>query len=125
MARVKVDFFTLDEAHEEYVMYLVEEGPWLPDDMPLRLSALQERIYSAVDVAIDGHLGKEHPESMGMKVRIQVDLHDDAPPDIETLVRRLSDHIAKNPEYLADVAKSPYLRGLRVVVKRPGEGRPS
>lgn len=123
--QVTVNFFTLDKQHDEYVMYLVEEGPWLEAQLPKRLSELQERIYGAVDVAVDGHLAKEHPESSGMGVRIQVDLHGDAPPQAQDLVGRLADRISKDPEYAADIAKSPYIRQLRIVVKRLGEERPN
>jgi hypothetical protein len=123
--RVTVDFFTLDKRHDEYVMYLVEEGPWPSAQLHRRLSAPQDRVYDAVDVAIDGHLAKEHPESSGMKVRIQIDLHDDAPAEAEVLVKELADRVATSAEYMADIDRSPHLRQLRIVVHRPGEARPN
>lgn len=125
MARkVTVDFFTLDQKNAEYVMYLIEEGPWPEPQLRQRLRDLEDRLYGAIDVAIDGYLAKQHPESSGMRVRVQVDLHD-APPEAEELVNRIAAHVAEDPKYTADLAKSPHIDGLRIVVKRPGEGRPN
>jgi hypothetical protein len=121
--RVAVDFFTLDPRHDEYVMYLVEEGPWSDVQMCERLAEIEERIYGAADVAIDGHLAGEHPESIGMNVRIQVDLHD-APAEVEDLVHRVAEHIVSDAQYSVDIAKSPHVRQLRIVATRLGEGRP-
>lgn len=115
--KVTVDFFTLDQVNDEFVMYLVEEGPWEEDALEERLRGIQARIYNAVDVAIDGHLEREHPKSRGSKVRIQVDLHGRPPDAVETLVRRLADHIAGS-QYGRDIEASEHISGLRIVAKR-------
>jgi hypothetical protein len=82
-----------------------------------RLRAIQARVYNAVDVAIDGHLARVHPESSGSKVRIQVDLHDKPPDVVEALVRKLADHIAGSEEYRHDIEASEHIEGLRILVK--------
>jgi hypothetical protein len=116
--KVSVDFFTLDPGSDEFVMYLVEEGPWGEEALEERLRALQARIYDAVDVAIDGHLDRVHPTSHGHRIRIQVDLHDDAPNAAEDLVRRLASHIEGSQEYVDAITSSEHIDGLRIVVGR-------
>ena len=120
--KITVDFFTVDQASDEFVMYLVEEGPWEEETLEERLRVLQARIYNAVDVAIDGHLEKGHPASHGCKVRIQVDLHDDPPNAAEDLVRRLADHVEDSEEYGQDIESSEHIDGLRIVVRQRSGG---
>jgi hypothetical protein len=50
---VKIDFITVDKTNNEFVMYLVEDGPWPEGNLENRLLAIQDRIYNAVDVAIE------------------------------------------------------------------------
>jgi len=116
--KITVDFFTVDRSSDEFVMYLVEEGPWGQEALEGRMRQIQGRIYKAVDVAIDGHLAKAHPESRGSKVKIQVDLHGSPPSAVEALVQRLADHIAKAEEYVRDVAASEHIKGLRIVARQ-------
>lgn len=116
--RVTVDFFTLDQVHGEFVMYLVEDGPWSHEDLEQRMRTIQARIYNAVDVAIDGHLARAHPESRGNSIRIQVDLHGRPPEAIETLVARLAEHVAGSDEYRRDIEGSEHIQSLRIVAKQ-------
>jgi hypothetical protein len=115
--RVTIDFTTIDRTNDEFVMYLVEEGPWTEPGLAERLRAIQARVYNAVDVAIDGYLARVHPESRGSKVRIQIDLHDRPPEVVEALVRKLADHIAGSAEYRRDIEASENIAGLRILVK--------
>ena len=53
--RVTVDLITEDVASDEWVLYLVEDGPWPEPDSNWHacLQAIQDRILSAADAAID------------------------------------------------------------------------
>jgi hypothetical protein len=115
--KVTVDFFTIDPSTREFVMYLVEGGPWDEASLTERLTWIQDRIYKAVDVAIDGHLAREHPESLGNSVRIQVDLHGGPPEAVQQLVGRLDDYVRTNHEYQQDIARSPHINGLRILAR--------
>jgi len=117
-AKVTIDFFTVDPNAAEFVMYLVEGGPWNEAGLEERLKAIQARVYGAVDVAIDGHLARAHPESRGMPARIQVDLRDNPPAAVERLVARLAEHITTDEEYRRDIGTSPYIGGLRILARR-------
>lgn len=114
MARVTIDFFTIDPSTSEFVMYLVEEGPWDQSLLEPRLRAIQDRVYAAVDVAVDGHLRHEHPESYQRSIRIQVDLHGAPPEDVARLVERLEDYIANSDEHQRDIQDSDHIGGLRI-----------
>ena len=108
----------MDQANDEFVMYLVEQGPWSQETLEERMRGIQARVYSAVDVAIDGHLATAHPESRGSKVRVEVDLHNEPPGAVEALVQRLADHITKADEYARDIQASEYIKGLRIVARQ-------
>jgi hypothetical protein len=116
--KVTVDFFTMDQANDEFVVYLVEEGPWNQKTLEERMRGIQARVYSAVDVAIDGHLARVHPESRGSKVRIQVDLHNRPPGAVASLVQRLAEHIANAEEYGRDIEASEHIKGLRIIARQ-------
>jgi hypothetical protein len=113
--KVTVDFFTRDPNNNEFVMYLVEEGPWHEDGRADRLTNLQKRLYNAVDVAIDGQLASRFPESKSMQVRIQVDFHGDPPESLEEFVKRFAENISRSEEYRLAIKESQFISDLRIV----------
>lgn len=115
--KVTIDFFTLDTDASEFVMHVVEQGPWHETALQERLKGIQARVYGAADVALDGHLARAHPQSQGLPVRIQVDLRDNPPMAVERLVHQLADHITTNAEYRRDIESSLYIGGLRIVAQ--------
>jgi hypothetical protein len=124
MSQVTINFITEDSANDEYVLYLVEEGPWFPSQIEERMRSLQERIYNAVDAAMDGHVAAKCPDSKGRRVRVQVDCHDDPPPDVDEMVTRINDFVGGDEQYQRDVSGSCFVRALRVVTRsQMGRGR--
>jgi hypothetical protein len=115
--RVTADLVTYDQANDEYVLYLVEDGPWPQDEAGWRsrLAGIQERVLSAADVAIDGHLVEKYPDASGRKVRIQVDSPNGCPSQLESLVAAISRFLLEDASYSAAIPASPQLQGLRVV----------
>jgi hypothetical protein len=73
MPSATIDLIT--ETHEtgEFALILVEDGPWpiKGPDWKECLSRIQNRIYDAIDIAIDGHLAARYPDSKGRRVRVQ------------------------------------------------------
>jgi hypothetical protein len=128
MTRVTIDTCTYDPSNEEFVLYLVEDEPW-PDDDPgwrSRLTSIQDRILSAVDVAVDGHLSAQYPESRGHKVRIQIDSPSGCPDHLEGLVAEVGRFLREDRSYADAIAGSPQVLGLRVVTgKQMGRFRSS
>lgn len=114
---VTVDLVTHDEKSGEFVLYLVEDGPWPFDEAGWRecLAAIQERILSVADVAIDGLLARQYPDSAGKAVRIQIDSPSGCPRQLTTLIEAVRRFLSEDESYAAGVASSPQIRGLRVV----------
>jgi hypothetical protein len=104
-----------DPTNKEWALYLVEEGPWNGEELEARLNALQDRIYNAVDVAIDGHLASKFPDSMGKAVRVQVDCYDDPPEEAETIVRGTAEAVQNDAEYQRAIRDSKFITGMRIV----------
>lgn len=119
-ATVKIDFVTRDDTNDEFALYIVEVGPWPEDDHAWdeRLRALNERILSAADAAIDGGVALEYPESKGRRFRIQVDTPGGTPPQVERLVDAIKRHLVDDPEYSSAIRDSRHVGALRVVTGR-------
>jgi len=126
-ASVTIDLITYDGANDEFVLYLVEDGPW-PTEQAARkvlLKAIQDRVLSAADAAIDGAVSGEYPDAMNKAVRIQIDSPSGSPEDLDRLVSAIREFISTDPTYVGAIAGSPHIRGLRVVTgKELGRFRP-
>ena len=115
--RVTIDHVTQDPRTDEFVLYLVDDGPW-PDvesEWKARLKAIQDRVLAAADVAIDGHLAARYPDSMGKAVRIQIDSPAGSPGRLEELVSALKRFLREDESYASATAASKFIRGLRLV----------
>lgn len=114
---VTIDLVTYDQVHDEFVLYLVEDGPWPHDeaDWTSCLSGIQDRIFSAADVAIDGHLTEKYPDSAGKAIRIQVDSPGGCPIPLEDLVASVGRFLGNDQAYASAIRSSPKIRGIRVV----------
>lgn len=114
MAQLTFDLLTEDKKNNEFVAYLVETGPWT-QPINERLQQLQNKLYDAFDVIVDGHLASKFTESSGKRIRIQVDSHDFPPDEILNFVRNFSQSIQSNAEYQKAIAKSPFVESIRIV----------
>lgn len=100
----------------EFALILVEDGPWPNKDADWKecLSRIQNRIYDAIDIAIDGHLAAKYPDSKGKSVRIQIDSPSGLPPALAKLVARMKEHIEKDAEYSGAIKQSRFVQSLRI-----------
>lgn len=117
MRRVTVDIVTDDPANDEVVLYLVEDGPWPADEASWteRLRPVQDRLYDAVDAAVDGHLAARFPDTHGKKLRIQVDSPGGCPIRLQQLVERFRRALTEGRDYREAIRRSDFISGLRVV----------
>src|SRR5258707_14932136 len=97
MPSVKIDLVTQDHDADEFVLILVEDGPWPVESAHWgeRLSRIQTRIFEAIDVAVDGHLAAKYPDSKGKIVRVQIDSPGGAPPRLMDLVSKIKERLAE------------------------------
>lgn len=114
--RVIIDTITYDAIHDEYVLYLVEDGPWPTDDSGWNqcLTRIQNRIFDAFDIAVDGHLHKTFPDSLGKAVRIQIDSPHGSPKQLSDLISKVKQFIDTSKEYSKAIGSSQYIHGLRI-----------
>ena len=112
-----IDRITHDPGTDEFVLYLIEDGPWpgAGEDWSACLKRIQTRVYDALDVAIDGHLAEKFPESRGKAVRIQLDSPSGLPQQLAELVLRFNQHIGGNSEQRVASESSSNITGLRIV----------
>lgn len=117
---VTIDLITEDHKNGEWVLYLVEDGPWPTVDSEWRsyLMRIQQRVLAAVDIAVDGHLAAKYPDSQGCEVRIQVDSPSGSPKRLDELIEALKRFLGSDPVYSKAIEDSGNIRGLRVVTGR-------
>jgi hypothetical protein len=116
MPLATIDFITETPETGEFALILVEDGPWPNKDANWNecLSRIQNRIYDAIDIAIDGHLAAKHPNSKGRSVRVQIDSPSGLPPALAKLVARMKEHIEKDAEYSKAIKQSRFVQNLRI-----------
>jgi hypothetical protein len=114
MPTITFDLVTDDPKNDEFVVYLVEGGPW-NDALNERLRRLQGRLYDAFDAVVDGALASEYPESKGRRIRIQIDCHKSPPETVLNLVRKFANFIHNSDEYQNAIKKSSFVEDVRVV----------
>jgi hypothetical protein len=115
--KVTINYITEDPNAGEWVLHLVEDGPWPAEGqaMEARLRAIQDRIYSAVDVALGGQLAGMYPEARGARVRVQVDSPNGCPERLQEMATALHKYINEHPDYLKDIGPSRNAEAIRVV----------
>jgi hypothetical protein len=126
MANITFNLITDDPKNNEFVVYLVESGPW-SHDVGERLKKLQGRLYDAFDAVVDGALSSKYPESKGRRIRIQVDGYNSPPETVLNLVRKFAAFIHESQEYQNAIKESSFVTHIRVVNgsdfgRQPGQG---
>ena len=114
MSLLTIDLVTDDHINNEFVLCLVETGPWA-EPIENRLKKLQDRLYDSFDAIVDGHVASKFPQSKGRKIRLQVDSHDAAPVSVLEFVRKFTDHLKNDAESQQAIRSSPFVESLRVV----------
>src|ERR1041385_3038487 len=108
-SEVKIDLISYDPANDEFVLYLVEDGPWPENHAAWKtcLLRIQNRVFDAIDVAVDGNLASRYPDSLGKRIRVQVDSPQGVPRELSDLISKVREHIEKDIVYKAAIAQSP------------------
>ncbi len=112
--KVSIDLITKNPKNNEYKLILVEEGPWEESTLEDRLRKIQDRLYNAVDAAVDGALFQNYPDSKGQKVCVQVDCYDPPSDMIEQLVKGLGQYVDESYEYQNAIKRDQNISSLRI-----------
>lgn len=115
-SNVRVDFVVQGDSDDIWLMVLVEEGPWLfPYDA--KLQALQERIYSCIDAAIDGQVAARFPQAKGKRICIRIDAYDLPQAETQAFFDRFSAGVLKIPEYAQALVQSEYVSDIEFEIR--------
>jgi hypothetical protein len=106
-----VDFVARGETPDEWRMVLVEEGPW---DQPIEieLRRIQDRLYGAIDAALDGQLAEKFPESKGKTIIIQLDGYNLPRPEVEEFFDRFSKGALLAENYRQALRENEFVNGI-------------
>ena len=115
--RVTVDMVTHDPTTDELVLYVVADGPWPQSDHDYGavLKSIQDKILDVVDASIDGGIAAVYPDSLGKRIRIQVDSPNGCPERLDHLIKRIDSYLVTSDEYTLAIQRSRFLSGLRIV----------
>lgn len=106
-----VDFVARGEKAGEWLMVLVEEGPWQPP-FEAQLRRLQNRLYGCIDVAIDGALAGKFPDSLGSNVIVRLDCYNVPREAVSDFFEKFIAGVFATGDYKAALEGSNYVKGL-------------
>lgn len=109
-SEVVVDFVARGPTPDQWMMVLVEEGPW--SDIDAELRRLQSRLYGCLDAALDGGLSAKFPETKGKNILIRIDGYNLPSLEVREFFERFSNGVSKLPEYAGALEKRAYVASI-------------
>lgn len=109
--RTLINFIAQGKSDNEWLLVLVEEGPWT-STIEDRLRSIQERLYGCVDAALDGDLAQRFPETNGKRIVVQLDCYDGPAEQVSEFFSNFADGIFRIPDYADALANSPHAREI-------------
>lgn len=115
--QIILDLVTHDPKSDEYVLYLVEDGPWPTEAGEWRrcLRRIRRRVLGAVDAVVLERFAALYPESRGKPIRIQVDSPSGLPGALRDLIERLEAYVHDENPSANSLRTSAALSTLRIV----------
>lgn len=111
-----VDFVARGDTPDEWRMVLVEEGPW-NGSIESQLRRLQERLYGAIDAALDGKLAEQFPESKGKNIVIRLDGYNVPKPEVAQFFDQFSGGVLLTPDYQRALLANQFVESIRFQAK--------
>jgi hypothetical protein len=93
-----IDFVAKGETSDEWKLVLVEQGPW-SESIDKQLKRVQERLYDAIDAALDGRVAEKFPDSRGKNFVIELDGYDLPKVEVADFFERFSSKVLAGPDY--------------------------
>lgn len=112
MAEVIVNFIANEPDGSLWRMVLVEEGSWAQEAIEANLRRIQERLYSCIDVALDGGLWRLYPDSYGKQVVVQLDCYNVPEAEVKEFFARFATGAMLNSDYAKELNGNPYVSNL-------------
>ena len=111
MAVFTIDFVARAERGNEWLIVLVESGPWT-GSIEQNLHRLQKNLYDCVDAVLDGQLAEKFPQFVGMHLTIRVDFYNVNRSDVEPFFDSFATGALGTGDYKKAVASSPFVKGI-------------
>ena len=109
-SEVVVDFVARGATPDQWMMVLVEEGPW--PEINAELRRLQSRLYGCLDAALNGALSAQFPETKGKNILIRIDGYNLPSLEVREFFERFSHGVSKLPEYAKALEKRTYVASI-------------
>ncbi len=106
-----VNFVARGKSDDEWLLVLVEEGPWT-SAIEDRLRSIQDRLYGCVDAALDGNLAQKFPETNGKRIVVRLDCYDGPAAQVSEFFSNFADGIFRIPDYAEALANSQHAREI-------------
>ncbi|SRR5258706_3648827 len=106
-----VDFIARGTDPEEWIMVLVEQGPWT-GSVEEQLRRIQNRLYGCIDAALDGQLAGKFPETLGKKIVVQLDCYDLPESEVSEFFHRFSKGVLKTTHYRSALNSSTFVKDV-------------
>ena len=106
--KAKIDLVTYDPKRDAHILVMVEQN----DGGTYSLQRLQQRLYDFVDIAVDGFLAEQYPESRGKSVVIRLDCYDTPRDECERLFFRFAEHIHASSWIQSAIAERGHIKDI-------------
>src|SRR5688572_30677959 len=111
-----IDFIAGGDLPDQWLMVLVEEGPW-PAPLDSELRRIQDRLYGSVDAALDGLLANDFPESLGKDILIRLDCYDLPEAEVGAFFDRFSDGVFLSEDYKEALQQSRFVKSISFEIR--------
>lgn len=106
-----VDFVARGKTPDEWMMVLVEQGPWT-DSIESQLRRLQDRLYGTIDAALQGKLAEKFPESKGKKIIIRLDGYNVPQAEVAAFFDRFSKGVLATPDHKHALKNNQFVKNV-------------
>jgi hypothetical protein len=83
-SRGVIDLVTYDPKSDEYALIMTEQREW--DGSADRVLQLQDKINTYLSFALDGQMARHYPESVGKRIRLQLDCVSEPDADVARFI---------------------------------------
>jgi hypothetical protein len=111
MSTTLIDFVARGETPDEWRLVIVEEGPW-HGSIESQLRRVQDRLYGAMDAALDGEVASRFPESVGKKFVIQFDGYNLPDAQVEAFFDDFRGAVLQTPDYKAALVSNSFVKDI-------------
>lgn len=103
---VLVDYVAYRSEENRTFLVLIEAGPWI--DTYAELQRLQDRLYGALDIILDGKVAEMFPQTFGSLFTIKLICEDMPKAEVEEFFTKFSKFVFQTDDYRIAKEDSKY-----------------